>query len=522
MFCNQQMHTTFDVLRLLTPFDINKDKVRIGKKGDGGYILVDDLMPDQAVLSFGIGNEVSFDLAMAERGHKTYMFDHTISGAPAQHKNLEFVRNGISGASKPRESVFSLADHLKRLDIGGENLILKMDVEGAEWESLAATPPAIFRRFQQIVIEVHNLHRLGDPLMRNVVAGVLRKLNMQFTLFHVHGNNFAQLNLVDGLPVLDLLELSYVRTSAIERQPSRTIFPTEFDYPNVPGRDCLLWFFPFMPCQIEPGELRKTAQRIEFQFGQQVSRPPSPNILSNVSNADLIDARNSYTGKTLLPITPGEISLDDMRNLLGTDAPVILDIGANDGTHTKIFLKLFPKATIYACEPDPRAVARFRANIVDPRVKLFEGAIGVHDGEAEFHVSSGFPPGITPEQKAHFPLGWDLSGSLRAPKKHQEIWPWCKFESTIKVPVLRLDTWADWNNVEKIDFIWADTQGAEGDIIVGGKMALARTRYFYTEYSNDEWYEGQPNLEQLIKMLENFVVLQRYQMDVLLMNTALQ
>jgi FkbM family methyltransferase len=465
-------HTTFDVLRLLAPFDINKAKVRIGNRGDGGYILVDDLSSDQVVLSFGIGNEASFDLAMAERGHKTYMFDHTIDVPPAQHKNLEFVRNGISGVSKPQRSVFSLSDHLRRLDIRGENLILKMDVEGAEWESLATARPAVLGRFRQIVVEVHNLHRLGDPSMRNVVARVLGKLNQQFTLCHVHGNNFAQLNLVDGLPVLDLLELTYVRTSVVERQASRTIFPTELDYPNVPGRDCLLWFFPFLPSKMHMGDFTKGAQRVEFQFSQQAPSSPALNILSKISR---VDARRSHTQKISSPVIPGEISPDSLRDLLGTDAPVILDIGANDGTHTKTFLKLFPKAIIYAFEPDPRAVARFRANINigDPRVKLFEGAIGDQDGEAEFHVSSGFPPGTTPEHKVKFPLGWDLSGSLRAPKKHKEIWPWCKFESTIKVPVLRLDTWADFNDVRKIDFIWADTQGAEGDLITGGKMTLA-------------------------------------------------
>ncbi|MEN9248224.1 MAG: hypothetical protein Q6L50_08560 [Gloeomargarita sp. GMQP_bins_120] len=36
------------------------------------------------------------------------------------------------------------------------------------------------------------------------------------------------------------------------------------------------------------------------------------------------------------------------------------------------------------------------------------------------------------------------------------------------------------------DFIWADVQGAEVDLIQGGLQALANTRYFYTEYANTE------------------------------------
>jgi hypothetical protein len=86
--------------------------------------------------------------------------------------------------------------------------------------------------------------------------------------------------------------------------------------------------------------------------------------------------------------------------------------------------------------------------------------------------------------------------------------------------VKRLDTWAAQNGIARVDFIWADVQGAEGDLISGGKDTLARTRFFYTEYSNDEWYEGQPTLAQIMDMLPNFRILQRYPMDVLLENAA--
>jgi 2-O-methyltransferase len=223
---------------------------------------------------------------------------------------------------------------------------------------------------------------------------------------------------------------------------------------------------------------------------------------------------------TLPPIIPGVINPDYLRQLVGPDAAVILEIGANDGSHTAQLLKLFPRATIFAFEPDPRALAKLKANVSDPRLRVFEMAIGANDGEAEFHVSSGLPPAASPELANQYPQGWDQSGSLRAPKTHKVVWPWCKFESTITVPVRRLDSWAHEHDVDGVDFIWADIQGAEGDLVAGARSTLARTRYLYTEYSNDEWYEGQPTLQQLVDMLPNFVVLHRFSMDVLLKNAA--
>jgi FkbM family methyltransferase len=220
------------------------------------------------------------------------------------------------------------------------------------------------------------------------------------------------------------------------------------------------------------------------------------------------------------PVFPGSLNAQNMWELLqGTDAPVILEIGAHNGDHTVRFLKLFPKARVYAFEPDARAIRKFKAQVSDPRAELFEMAIGATDGEADFYPSGGMPS--DPRKRAIYPEGWDASGSLRPPKTHLIIWPYVKFETKITVPVRRLDSWVQEHGVDRIDFIWADVQGAEGDLIAGGSAALARTRYFYTEYSDLEEYEGQVTLAQILDLLPNFKILRRYKMDVLLANTAL-
>jgi hypothetical protein len=85
-----------------------------------------------------------------------------------------------------------------------------------------------------------------------------------------------------------------------------------------------------------------------------------------------------------------------------------------------------------------------------------------------------------------------------------------------------LDSWVRDESLDAIDLIWADVQGAEVDLIAGGKEALKHTRYFYTEYSNTELYEGQINLRQLMALLPDFHVLRRYEKDVLLKNGRLQ
>jgi len=214
-----------------------------------------------------------------------------------------------------------------------------------------------------------------------------------------------------------------------------------------------------------------------------------------------------------------EFDVHRLPRLLGKPNPVILEIGCNDGTDTRQFLRLFDAPKIYVFEPEPRAVASFRRNIQDDRVTLFEMAISDVDGTIEFHPSGGIP---SPEWKDAKPDGWDFSGSIKQPKEHLSVHPWCEFADPVAVRSMTLDTWSTEHGVGGIDFIWADVQGAEAEVIRGGGQTLQRTRYFYTEYSNQELYQGQITLPEMERLLPNFRIVEKFANDVLFENSTLR
>jgi FkbM family methyltransferase len=150
---------------------------------------------------------------------------------------------------------------------------------------------------------------------------------------------------------------------------------------------------------------------------------------------------------------------------------------------------------------------------------LFQLAISDRNGTTEFYTSGGAP--AEPTLANLCPEGWDLSGSIRKPKEHLVEHPWCKFENKIEIKTMTLDTWCTQQQVDKIDFMWVDVQGAEVDLIRGAQAALRQTRFIYTEYSNREVYEGQINLRQLLGLLPDFEVVHRYVNDVLLRNKTI-
>jgi FkbM family methyltransferase len=212
-------------------------------------------------------------------------------------------------------------------------------------------------------------------------------------------------------------------------------------------------------------------------------------------------------------ITTERLTHETVAALIGKPDPIILEIGCNDGNDTLGFLRAIPRPTIYCFEPDARAIARFKARMGPElgKVNLIEVAISDRAGQIEFHASDG----------GDLPEGWDQSGSIRRPKNHTKANSWVKFEKTVSVNTCRLDDWCADSGVTTVDFIWMDVQGAEGDVIGGGAKTLQATRYLYTEYSNDELYEGQLSLKGLLARLPAFEVVRRYPGDVLLKNKLL-
>lgn len=212
----------------------NYSFIRMGGAYDGGYVLLDDFSEDMRVYSFGIASDVSFEKELADRGLQIFMHDHTIMQLPESHENFHFHKVGISHIDEPENHKLSMRTLLENNgDLGNNRLILKMDVEGAEWDFIMNTSGEILSQFLQITFE---LHRLADDKNKEKILGCLNKLNQTHQVVWIHANNFGHIEKAkEGLEIPAYVEITYLNKSAYKTKSGACHFPLDIDMPDDPA-----------------------------------------------------------------------------------------------------------------------------------------------------------------------------------------------------------------------------------------------------------------------------------------------
>ena len=190
---------------------------------------------------------------------------------------------------------------------------------------------------------------------------------------------------------------------------------------------------------------------------------------------------------------------------------VIFEMGVHWAEDTKRMMNYCGKTPnlFYGFEPDPRNIDIINTKIpmLPYTLNLVHGAISDVDGVSNFYLSDGINNGNR----------MTGANSLREPKEVLQRHEWISFDEVIKVKTYRLDNFCNDHDIEKIDFIWADIQGSEYEMIVGAGDMLNNINMMLLEYSNHEIYKGQKNLDSILSLLDdNWEVIMQTPTDILI------
>jgi hypothetical protein len=205
------------------------EKERLGKDNDGGYVIAKLKGDYDLYLSCGIGGDISFDEAFCSKFPQVngFAFDATIQNIPKLPEKMSYVSKNID--SKNTDKTTDLVSYME----GKNDIFMKMDIEGGEWEWLKSVNDRDLSKIKQLVIEIHWLFDDKSAPGKEKKKS-LERLSKFFYLVHVHGTNCISEYNDDGVPYI--MECTYVRKTEIPPPKlNKTAFPTNLDSPCNPN-----------------------------------------------------------------------------------------------------------------------------------------------------------------------------------------------------------------------------------------------------------------------------------------------
>jgi hypothetical protein len=189
----QQRQALFDMLQPVAL--INCVLERFGETHDGGYLMCSNLLQGvQAGYSYGVagydkwGCDISttFDLTV-------HQYDCFNTSRPAcSDGTTVFHEECVGDTSETVDGrVFDrIANQFAKNGDSAKRIVLKIDIEGAEWDSLSSVPDEVLQQIDQMAVEFHwqqgeKAAWIGEEKYLHVV----QRLKQFFEIGHIHFNN---------------------------------------------------------------------------------------------------------------------------------------------------------------------------------------------------------------------------------------------------------------------------------------------------------------------------------------------
>lgn len=219
--------------KLWTPTKIEQNLVRVGSEFDGGYLLLDDFDGIEACFSPGVSVTIDFDEAIAAKGINCFLADASVAGLPdGANQSISFEKKFLGPVTQG--NTISLEEWVASNAQQGGDLLLQMDIEGAEYATLLNTSEATLSRFRMIALELHSFDNVSDSKKLEEMTKVLEKLRSHFYIVHLHNNNSAHMLTLEGITFPSVFEMTLVRKDRCTPVSGDIPIPHPLDTPNVP------------------------------------------------------------------------------------------------------------------------------------------------------------------------------------------------------------------------------------------------------------------------------------------------
>ena len=223
----------------LRPKRTNKKLIRLGGESDGGYLLPDDLIDLTACFSAGVGEISTFEYDCAKLGMEIFMADASVDAPTINDSRFNFKKKFIG--DKDFADYITIEEWIKESKVDStKDLLLQMDIEGAEFEVLNSVSSSTLKKFRILIIEFHQLQLLWDKDFYKKANSAFKNILKHHTCVHIHPNNCCGLRIINGIEIPVVAEFTFIRKDRIEIYGNATEFPHQLDRNNVENPELFL------------------------------------------------------------------------------------------------------------------------------------------------------------------------------------------------------------------------------------------------------------------------------------------
>ena len=214
-------------LTAVKPVRTNHELIRMGGDGDGGYLVPNDLEGIDVCFSPGVSEIANFELDLTKRNIKCFLADYSVDAPPIKNTLFDFEKKFLGAAE---DNIFmTLENWVNRKAPDQADLLLQMDIEGAEYAVIFDTPRATLKRFRILVIEFHGLEALCSKSGFEHLNLCFMKLLKDFDVVHIHPNNCFPPVIYGEFYIPPVLEFTFLRKDRISERQLYSNFPNQLD-----------------------------------------------------------------------------------------------------------------------------------------------------------------------------------------------------------------------------------------------------------------------------------------------------
>lgn len=220
------------LIHALRPQAVGLTLKRIGPRGDGGYLVPDDLEGISACYSPGVADISGFEKDCARLGLDVYLADHSVDGPAQSDPRFQFTKRFVG--ARTNEEFMTLDDWVDATaPPGSGDLLLQIDIEGYEYETFLALSGQLTSRFRIIVAEFHRLDQLWSEPFFYLASAAFRKLLETHVCVHAHPNNCCGSVAIKGISIPRIMEFTFLRKDRIRSRAGALVFPHPLDCDNT-------------------------------------------------------------------------------------------------------------------------------------------------------------------------------------------------------------------------------------------------------------------------------------------------